>query len=157
LFIGLLVAISAANGTTIVSQKLAQVAMPILISGDIAFFDKYSYRFTNPQRDELVTVQKDSEYISRKWIVGLPGETISSRDNQLLVNGNPIDRPYTNFSTGFTIKKPFQVPAESYFVVGKKIEENGEIVRTGEVIYRKQITDRCVWRLWPLHRFGAIK
>jgi signal peptidase I len=158
LFFGTLVAILAGNGIQQVSMKQAQVTMPILSSGDLVFFDKYSYRFSNPQRYDLVSFwAQDSEYISREWIVGLPGETISSQDNQLLVNGKPSDRPYTNFPPNFRIKKPFEVPAKSYFVIGKVIDKNGKSVPIGEIVHRKQLIDKCSWRLWPLHRFGAIK
>lgn len=122
------------------------------------FFDKYSYRFTDPQRNDLVSLQiEGSDDIRHEWIVGLPGETISSKDDQLLVNGKPIDRPYTHFPPNFRIKKPFQIPAQSYFVVGKEIGKNGELVPTLEVVNRKRLIDKCSWRLWPLHRFGAIK
>jgi signal peptidase I len=158
MFVGLLVAISAGQGTKLVSSKLAQVTMPILQTGDLVFFDTYSYRFTDPQRYELVSFQqKGSEYTGIEWIVGFPGETISSKDNQLLVNGHPIDRPYTHFPPNFRIKKTFTVPAESYFVVGKANDKNGEIVPIGSIVHRKQLTGRCFWRLWPLHRFGAVK
>lgn len=158
MFVGVLVALSAGNGTKLVSSKLAQVTMPILHTGDLIFFDTYSYRFTNPQRDDLVSFQTEgSEDIRREWIVGLPGETISSHDRQLLINGKPIDRPYTNFPPNFSIEKSFEVPAQSYFVVGKRIDKNGKIVPTGEIIHRKQLTGRWFWRLWPLHRFGAVK
>jgi signal peptidase I len=156
--VGLLVAISAGQGTQLISSQLAQVTMPILRTGDLVFFDKYSYRFTDPQRYDLVSFwAQDSEDISREWIVGFPGETISSKDNQLLVNGKPIDRPYTHFPPNFSIDKPFKVPTQSYFVIGKKIDKDGEIIPTGEVAQRKQLIDRCIWRLWPLQRFGAVK
>jgi signal peptidase I len=158
LFVGLLVAISAGNATKLVSSKLAQVTMPILQTGDLVFFDTYSYHFTDPQRYDLVSFRSaGSEDLSREWIVGLPGETISSQGNQLLVNGNPIDRPYTHFSPNFSIEKTFIVPAQSYFVVGKAIDKNGEIVPTRSIVHRKQLTGRWLWRLWPLHRFGAVK
>jgi signal peptidase I len=158
LFFSSLVGVSVTDGTVMVSTKRSQVTMPILQTGDLVFFDKYSYRFTNPKRYELVTFQTEgSEYISSEWIVGLPGETISIKDNQLLINGKPSDRPYTHFPPNYSIDKPFKVPAQSYFVMGKRIDKDGKIVPTGEVIQRKQLTSRCLWRLWPLQRFGAIK
>jgi signal peptidase I len=158
MLIGAIVAISVGQGTQLVSSKLAQVTMPILRTGDLVFFDKYSYRFTDPQRYDLVSFwAQDSEDISREWIVGFPGETISSKDNQLLVNRKPIDRPYTHFPPNFSINEPFKVPTQSYFVMGRKIDKDGKSVPTGEIVHRKQLIDKCSWRLWPLHRFGAIK
>jgi signal peptidase I len=158
ILVGTLVAISAGQGTQLVSSKLAQVTMPILRTGDLVFFDRYSYRFTDPQRDDLVSFRsEDFKNLGIEWIVGLSGETISSKDNQLLVNGKPSDRPYTNFPPTFRIKKPFEVPAQSYFVIGKAIDKNGKSVPTGEIVHRKQLINKCSWRLWPLHRFGTIK
>jgi signal peptidase I len=158
MLIGAIVALSAGQGTQMVSSKLAQVTMPILHTRDLVFFDKYSYHFTEPQRDDLVSFRsEDSKKLGIEWIVGLPGETISIKDNQLLINGKPSDRPYTHFPQNYSIDKPFKVPAQSYFVMGKRIDKDGKIVPTGEVIQRKQLTSRCLWRLWPLHRFGAVK
>jgi signal peptidase I len=156
--IGILVASLAGLGIKLVSPKLAQITMPILHTGEFVFFDEYSYLFINPQRYDLVTFQAGgSEDISHEWIIGLPGENIYSQDHQLLINGKPIDRPYTHFPPNYSIDKPFKVPAQSYFVMGKRIDEDGEIVPTGEVVHRERLINRCIWRLWPLQRFGAIK
>jgi signal peptidase I len=157
-FLSILVVMSIAWGTETISAKQSQENTPMLHTGDSVFFDRYSYRFIEPKRDDLVGFwRKDFKDTSHKWIVGLPGETISSKNSQLLINGEPIDRPYTNFSSeNFSIDEPFQVPAQRYLVAGKEIDKDGKTVPTLVLIHRKQVIDRCLWRLWPLHRFGAI-
>ncbi len=78
---------------------------PTIVEGDRILIDKQAYglrvpftttRLTkgnDPQRGDIVifTSPKDNSTVLVKRIVGLPGDTVEMRDEQLLINGVAID------------------------------------------------------------------
>ena len=73
------------------------VLMPISIDGDsmeptlhnqdFLMMERLSYYFDEPERFDIVVFHatKQKDYIKR--IIGLPGETVEYKDNQLFING----------------------------------------------------------------------
>ena len=73
--------------------------------GDHIFVNKVANNFARPKRGQVVVfdtnyipekerlgIRPDSFYIKR--LVGLPGETISIRDRQLVADGQPVTEPF---------------------------------------------------------------
>ena len=59
--------------------------------------DKLSYRFTDPERFDIVVIypddQKDKRWIKR--IIGLPGETVRiDEEGNIYINGEILDEDY---------------------------------------------------------------
>jgi signal peptidase I len=96
----------------------------------------------------------DSDKTWFRRIVGLPGEVISIDNGNILINGQLIDKSYSQIKAENF--EPFTLPSNHYFVIGKKINQQGEIVSVGAVVKHQSIKMRCVGRIWPPHRFGAI-
>lgn len=67
-----------------------------LLVNDHIFVNKFNYRVTRPDRWDIIVFEYPNnpkrDYIKR--LVGLPGDTVSIRDEQLHVNGQPIQRRY---------------------------------------------------------------
>lgn len=76
--------------------------------------------FRRPARDKPGVCAPPEVNDLVKRIVGLPGQTISSRGNTVLVNGKPLAQPYLppNTKLGPAISPPVHVPKGQYFVLG---------------------------------------
>jgi len=81
----------------------------------------------NPQRQQIVIFKPPynptlPDYVKR--VIGLPGETIDVHDGSVWINGKRLVEPYTLGSTeppdpsASTIKLPYTVPENCYFVMG---------------------------------------
>jgi len=69
---------------------------PTLQNGEYVLVSKLSYKLGTPQRGDIIVfrfpLDPSQELIKR--VVGLPGETVSVRQNQVLINGIPLEEPY---------------------------------------------------------------
>jgi signal peptidase I len=81
----------------------------------------------NPKRQQIVIFKPPynptlPDYVKR--VIGLPGETIDVHDGSVWIDGKKLMEPYTLGSTeppdpsASTIKLPYKVPENCYFVMG---------------------------------------
>jgi len=65
---------------------------PTLLVGDFILVNKLVYRFSEPQRGDIVVfkypIEPKIDFIKR--IVALPGEEVEVRNNQVFINGKPL-------------------------------------------------------------------
>jgi signal peptidase I len=65
---------------------------PTLLVGDFILVNKLVYRFSEPQRGDIVVfkypIDPNIDFIKR--IVALPGEEVEVRNNQVFINGKPL-------------------------------------------------------------------
>ena len=65
---------------------------PTLLVGDFILVNKLVYRFSEPQRGDIVVfkypIDPSIDFIKR--IIGMPGDVIEIRDNQVFINGQPV-------------------------------------------------------------------
>lgn len=68
--------------------------MPTLENGDRMIVNKFGYMVGEPNRFDIVVFHapEGKDYIKR--VIGLPGEHIEYRNDQLYINGEPIEEPY---------------------------------------------------------------
>ncbi|KGR80377.1 signal peptidase I [Ureibacillus manganicus DSM 26584] len=68
--------------------------MPTLENGDRMIVNKFGYMIGEPNRFDIVVFHapEGKDYIKR--VIGLPGEHIEYRNDQLYINGEPIEEPY---------------------------------------------------------------
>jgi signal peptidase I len=141
----------------LIDSQIVKTTGSILQSGDWVFYDSTSYRFTSPNRGDWITYfTPDSKTRQFRQIVGIPGETVSIYHGKTLINGRPIERLGGQPLPEFETSKPFKLSPNSYYAIGKKINQQGEVVYINVVVDRKDIDTKCAGRIWPPHRFGAI-
>ena len=77
---------------------------PTILEGDRVFVNKLAYdlkvpfttwhiaEWSNPQRGDIVVFYspKDGQRLVKR-VIGLPGDTVESRDDQLVINGQPLE------------------------------------------------------------------
>jgi signal peptidase I len=73
---------------------------PTLLVGDFILVNKLVYRFSEPQRGDIVVfkypIDPNIDFIKR--IIALPGEEVEVRNNQVFINGKPL--PLTEVGRG---------------------------------------------------------
>jgi signal peptidase I len=109
------------QGFSIVKIKGDSMA-PTLNNEEIQLVNRFSYLYNPLQRFDIVIFKKNNDiYVKR--IIGLPGEQIKYKNNELYVNGIKISEK--NFSHSltdeFNLKESFfgdTIPENSYFLLG---------------------------------------
>ncbi len=68
--------------------------MPTLENGDRMIVNKIGYMIGEPNRFDIVVFHapEGKDYIKR--VIGLPGDHIEYKNDQLYINGEPIEEPY---------------------------------------------------------------
>jgi signal peptidase I len=100
--------------------RIESISMqPTLYAGDYVIVNKMAYKLGEPSRGDVVVFHYPPDpgrepYIKR--VVGLPGDHVVVRDNQVLVNGVALDEPYINSAPNY--QGEWLVPEDSLFVLG---------------------------------------
>src|ERR687889_832747 len=96
--------------------------VPTLEVGDRVFVNKFIYRFTEPERGDIVVFESvnggEEDLIKR--VVGVPGDEVEVRSGTLLVDGEPQNEPYLNRA----------IPDDSFF--GPSRLSEGEVFVMGD-------------------------
>lgn len=120
-----------------------------LYSGDVMILDKISYRFSEIERFDIVVIKEDGEYLIKR-VIGLPGEKIEYKDNELYINGKkmkvPFEHSYTDDFEAF-------VAEGNYFVLGDNRVVSMDS-RTFGSFAREDILGKTNLVLFPFNRFG---
>ena len=108
------------NRTLIVNAQVTSGSMEsTVMTGSRVLVNRQAYLFHDPERGDIVTFNcpddLGKEYMKR--ILALPGETIEGKDGTVYIDGKKLEEPYIKirFEHDFG---PFQVPADSYFMMG---------------------------------------
>jgi signal peptidase I len=135
--------------------------LPTLQINDRLIVDKVGYRFTTPQRGDIV-VFSPTETLERqnfhdafiKRVIGLPGETVEVKGGRVYINGNALRENYLNETPQYQWG-PQTVPPNSYLVLGDNRNNSYDSHYWGFVPQDK-IIGRAVVRFWPPERVGEI-
>ena len=124
---------------------------PTLSSKDIMILNKVS----KVDRFDIVVISSDkSSDILIKRVIGLPGETIEIKDNQIIINGKVLKE---NFGRGTTSDYPLTtIPKNEYFVLGdnRPISADSRLFGTFD---KKEIKGTTRLVIFPFKSFGFVK
>lgn len=127
-------------GNRVLVNELAYDFHPVH-RGDIIVFRTPPNDRTNPAIKNLV-----------KRVVGLPGDTVSSKNGNLYVNGKPVPEPYLPPGTVTQGVPTTKVPPGELWVMGDN-RTDSEDSRFFGPISEKLIVGRVFLRYWPLSTF----
>lgn len=128
--------------------------VPTLHDGDILILKKYDQDFK--RFDVVVINYQDTRLVKR--IIGLPGESISYRNNHLFINGKKIDLKDYGFDTeDFDLSELGynKIPDDCYFVLGDN-RDNSKDSRYFGPVKKEDIIGTTTYQVWPLNKFGKI-
>ena len=133
--------------------------VPTLEVGDRVFVNKFIYRFTEPERGDIVVFESvnggEEDLIKR--VVGVPGDEVEVRSGTLLVNGEEQEEPYLNKELPFNGSyEPTEVPEGEVFVMGDN-RANSADSRVFGPLPVENIEGEAFMRFWPPTRIGALR
>ena len=132
---------------------------PSFVDGEWLLVDKLTYRFSSPGRGDVIIfnppVNSDQPYIKR--IIGLPGEFIEIKDSRIYISNDEGDFEYVETTDlpdiSPSYSKSWQIPEDSYFVLGDNRPVSGDSRSFGPVP-RENIVGRVWIRYWPPSEWG---
>ncbi len=132
---------------------------PSIRDGDWLLVRRDARRRAAPRRGDIVIVRdplKTTEkYVKR--VVGLPGEEVSTRDGELLIDGGRLSEPYLDglpSSVGLETST-WRLGQGQYFVVGDNRARSADSREFGPVDVGFMV-GKATRRVWPPSRWGAV-
>jgi signal peptidase I len=135
--------------------------LPTLEVGDRVLVNKLSYEFGDVDRGDVVVFDRPggpgpdgiAELIKR--VVALPGETVEARDNQVFVDGEPLDEGYLRLDAVTSDFGPEVVPEGHVWVMGDNRAASDDS-RRFKAIPLDDIVGRAFLTIWPAAEVGTL-
>lgn len=133
--------------------------VPTLEVGDRVLANKFVYRFTEPERRDIVvfdSVDEGDDQTLIKRVVGVAGDEIQVQSGVLYVNGEEQEEPYLNDadqSRGFY--GPTVVPEGHIFVIGDN-RGNSADSRVFGPLPLENLKGEAFMRFWPISKISTI-
>ena len=136
---------------------------PNFQESDYLVVDEISFRLRNPERGEVVVLRspqvKGQFFLKR--IVGLPGETVEIKDDQVVIysieqpEGEVLEEDYLDTKEITEGNLKLSLGDDQYFVLGDNRRFSYDSRRWG-LLGRKDIVGRVWLRLWPLPQLSVF-
>lgn len=141
---------------------------PTLANNDYLLIDKLSYRFSEPQRGDIIVFKypKDERYNFIKRIIGLPHETIRITEQSVVItntenpNGLVLHEDYLKDIGASLINNnrrviAIDIPNDQYFVMGDNRLGSSDSREWG-LLPKDEIIGRSFVRLFPVGDFNVL-
>lgn len=128
---------------------------PNLHTDQRLIIEKLSYRLSEPQRGDIVVINvAHSDIPLIKRVIGLAGETVEIRNNQVYIDGVALDEPYitTPFQRDYG---PVVVPQDTVFCMGDNRNNSNDSRYFGPVSL-DDVLGRAWVSYWPLEDAGVV-
>ncbi len=120
---------------------------------------KYPYRFSLPKYGDIIVFKypSDPRYHYIKRVIGLPGDSIEIKNEEVYVNGQKLNEPYINEKTLMDFKLD-KVPEGTVFVMGdnRNWSRDSRYPDVGPVPF-KNIIGKATLRIWPPSKMGSLR
>ncbi len=146
-------------------MKVSGNSMSDTLEGeDTVLIDRFDYRLSQPDRFDVIAFYKlekngeQTKYIKR--VIGLPGEKILIKDNQVYVNGKELknmkfDDAIVNAGVAGS---EITLDYDEYFVLGDNVNSS-EDSRSSAIgnIKKNEIIGRVWFTAWPFEKIRTVK
>lgn len=143
---------------------------PTLEDGDRMIVNKIGYKIGEPKRFDIVVFHAPEQKNYIKRVIGLPGDSLEYKDDQLYINGEPIDEPYLDAYkaeiAGGTLTEDFtlkdidvsldEIPKGYVFVMGDN-RRNSKDSRHIGLVDQKEIIGNTSLIFWPFNDIKIVK
>lgn len=90
-----------------------------------------------------------------KRVVGLPGETVEIKGNQVLIDGVPLEEPYLDNGVVMPDEGPFPVGDNEVFLMGDNREFSFDSRRFGSISL-EDVIGRAFVVIWPVENLDGL-
>lgn len=124
--------------------------MNTLRDKDIMILDVIGYKTKGLKRFDIVVVDEGDEFIIKR-VIGLPGEKVTYKNDQLYINGKKVTDRY-----GSKVTEDFEevVPKGKYFVLGDN-RTNSMDSRVFGAFPKSKILGKTKMVIFPFSRWGV--
>jgi signal peptidase I len=144
------------------SRYVASESMlPTLKVNDRLLIDKLSYRWSNPERGDIVVFSPTEELKRQnlhkmmiKRVIGLPGEKVEIQEGRVYINGQLLQEKYAAEYLAYQWG-PVIVPPNSYLVMGDN-RDNSYDGRYWGFVPRDYVIGKAAIRYWAPDRIGTL-
>lgn len=131
---------------------------PNFHTGEYVLVSRVSYLLGEPQRGDVIVFHypnnTQQDYIKR--VIGLPGDMVEIRDQQVYVNGEALNEPYINEACTLSCADNlWRMNAGEYFVMGDNRNHSSDSRAFG-VVERQFIVGEALLRYWPINKIGSV-
>lgn len=121
---------------------------PTLQNGEYVLVSRLSYKFDIPQRGDIIVfaIPTDQQQDLIKRVIGLPGETVSVRQNNVLINGVPLEEPYIAQAPLYSGE--WTVPDGNLFVLGDNRNDSKDSHQWG-LLPMENVIGKAMIIYWP--------
>lgn len=131
--------------------------VPTLNVKDRLFVNKYIYRFTVPERGDIIVFKSPyndgKDYVKR--CIGLPGETVEMRDGVVYVNGERLILPGATILRDYADMPMTRVPEGHYFALGDN-RGNSQDSRVWGFVPKEELLGKALFTFLPLSRMRLL-
>lgn len=146
------------------SVTMQESAMePTLSVGDRFFVNRVVYKFSSPQRGDLIvfkTSGSDDAALHISRVIGLPGERIQISNGKILIDGEVYeeDLELVDIRNAGIASSTVSLESGEYFVLGDN-RNNSEDSRYGDIgnVKKKYIVGKLWFTISPREKIGFLK
>jgi len=146
--------------TFIINYRIEGSSMePNLHEGQHLIVSKAEYYVGGPERGDVIVFEypyslpdDQKDYIKR--VIGLPGDTVECRPNEIVVNGQVIEENFNPNPWSYTCS-PTTLKENEYFVLGDNRSASSDSHQWG-VLERKFIIGKAYLAYWPLDNLEIV-
>ncbi len=147
-----------AYGTQIVVAGHSMI--PLLASDDVVLMDRLVYDFGRPGRFDVVVFQREDQKMNVKRVIGLPGETVQIKNDEIYIDGEKLKEPagIGRVSLAGLAEKPIKLGEDEYFLLGdnRDSSEDSRFSNIGNVS-GSQIQGKVWLRMLPFVKMELIR
>jgi signal peptidase I len=129
---------------------------PTLQHGEFILVNKLSYQWSDIQRGDIIVfhfpLHPQEELIKR--VIGLPGDTVAVRENQVFVNNQLLSEPYITQAPAYSGE--WVVTEETIFVLGDNRNNSNDSKDWG-LLPLEEIVGKAVVIYWPPPMWNIIE
>ncbi|MGI2327211.1 signal peptidase I [Planococcus sp. YIM B11945] len=141
--------------------------MPTLEHGDRMIVNKIGYNVGEPDRFDIIVFHAPEEKDYIKRVIGLPGDHIAYEDDQLFINGEPVEEPYLDeykkgvtgtLTEDFTLEEKIgqsTIPEGYIFVMGDNRRASKDSRMIGAVKI-DEVIGSTSFVFWPMAEAGIV-
>lgn len=124
-----------------------------IMPGDRIFASRLHYHFTEPKRGDIIIFKNpDNEsenYVKR--VIGLPGETVEIKNGEVYIDNVKFEETYLKEEMITEDKGSYQVPEDSYFVMGDNRNNSADSRAwlTTNYVHKSKILGKVAFRYFP--------
>lgn len=132
--------------------------LPNLENNNVIIINKLDYKLNDINRFDIVVVNYNGEKLIKR-VIGMPGEHIEYKENNLYVNKSIVTESFLHDKTrNFKLETLgyMSIPGDKYFVVGDN-RGNSTDSRALGLIDKKNILGSVSIRIFPITKLGKVK